>query len=346
MDGLTALRRLPAGLTARRAWPHRDGLAVEARTSGGTVVAMVLRADGVRLLRAADPALPALAPALARPGSTLLSHRPGRRAMVREPDGHFLKVLRPGRAGPVADGLRHAAGLLAGRRGAPQVPRVCAVDDLSGWVRLDAMPGTLLHTLLGQDPHAAVEACTRAGEAITVFQACAAAGLPRHTAAAEVAVLLHWLEDADGWAGTGLAAYAPAVVERLASLPEPVPVPCHRDLHDKQILAARTGGIGLLDLDTLCAADPALDPANLLAQLRLRALQGICSPAAAARCAGVLQARCAGPGAVEPAALAAYTASALLRLAAVYTFRPGPAGLAAQLAAAATSPDPATWRDL
>ena len=50
--------------------------------------------------------------------------------------------------------------------------------------------------------------------------------------------------------------------------------PCHRDLHDGQLLV-QGDGIALLDLDLLCRADATLDPANFLAHLALRELQGV-----------------------------------------------------------------------
>lgn len=325
---LPALRRLPAWLAPRRAWPHREGLAVEARDPGGRVVALVVTDDEIRLLPGRDRALPALAPATAR-GGELLGHRPGRRAVLRDPGGDYLKVVRPGRAHRVADGLDRAAALVAGRAGAPMVPAVLARDDRAGWVRLAPLPGPSLHGLLRTDAVAAESVSRQVRQAIAALQDAPPTGLPRHTHADEADVLRRWVDDADGWAGTDLAEHLPAVTGRLRSLPEPRWVPCHRDLHDRQILASGRGTVGLLDLDTLCAADPALDPANLLAHLELRTLQGHTPAATATRCATAVADR---PG---PVALAAYTAAALLRLAAVYTFRPGPPGLPARLAAAA-----------
>lgn len=174
---------------------------------------------------------------------------------------------------------------------------------------------------------------------MAVLQSAPVDGLARHGHGDEAVVLHRWAADADAWGGFGLAPYGAAVAERLTALPEPAWVPAHRDLHDKQLLAVGDR-VGLLDLDTLCRADPALDLANLLAPLRLRVLQGRCPPKIAARCAAVLL-RTAGLRA-EPAALDTYTAASLLRLAAVYTFRPGPAALPHRLAAAARHLHP--WR--
>jgi hypothetical protein len=337
VTALRALRRLPRELVVRRAWPHRDGLAVEARARGAGLVGAVITDDDVRVFAGQDPALPALAPALAA-GGALLGHRPARRAVLRVPDGRYLKVVRPGRAAPVVDGLAETAARLAGLAGAPLVPVVRAADPDAGWVRLDPLAGPTLHALLTVDPAAAVATCRRVGDVLATLRTAPADGLPRHGHADEVTVLRRWLADADGWSGSDLLGGSGPVVDALYALPAPRWVPCHRDLHDKQIVAM-AGALGLLDLDTLCAADPALDPANLLAHLHLRRAQGVCAPPTAVRCAQAVldPARTAG---VPDAALRAYTAAALLRLAAVYTFRPGPPGLPARLAAAATDPLP------
>ncbi|MEZ5973836.1 MAG: phosphotransferase [Planctomycetota bacterium] len=59
---------------------------------------------------------------------------------------------------------------------------------------------------------------------------------------------------------------------RFPDLPPHAWVACHRDLHDGQILISG-GRPVLLDLDLLCAADPALDAGNLTAHFLLRELQ-------------------------------------------------------------------------
>lgn len=343
MNGPPALRRLPAQLTARRAWPHRGGLAVEARTASGTIVGVLITDNDTHLLAVHDPALPALVLALTTPGTELLGHRPGRRAVLRHADGHYVKVVRPGRTGPVTDGLRQAAARLAGQTGAPAIPRVCTADPAAGWVQLDDLPGPSLHELLRNDPDAAVELCTRVAPAMAALRAAPAAELPRHTHADEAAVLQRWLHDADSWSSGNHAAlsdHVATVSERLLALTEPRWALCHRDLHDKQLIRIRPvrpgdPTVGLLDLDTLCAADPTLDQANLIAHLHLRVLQGHCTQETAARCARALH-----DPTLDPLALAAYTAATLLRLAAVYTFRPGPPDLPAQLAATTTPPPP------
>ncbi|MGI5283125.1 phosphotransferase [Nonomuraea polychroma] len=338
MTVLPALSRIPAGLTARRAWPHADGLAVEATTDEGTVVGLVVTDDQVRTLTPADPALPALGPALAEPGSVLLGHRPGRRAVLREAGGHYRKIVRPDRSHKVADGLRQARERLRGVTGAPQVPIVLAAEP--GWVRLAALPGPSLNVLLANAPDDAVAFCARVSVALAALLRAPVHDLTRHTASDEVAVLRRWTADADAACAIGLSAATEPVAAALLALPTPQWAVCHRDLHDKQLIAIASrpdGGsaVGLLDLDTLAAADPALDAGNLLAHLHLRTLRGHCAPDVATRCARALIGGELG-AALEPTALRIHTAAALLRLAGVYTFRPGQRDLPTRLAALAT----------
>nr|WP_269449940.1 phosphotransferase [Auraticoccus cholistanensis] len=112
-------------------------------------------------------------------------------------------------------------------------------------------------------------------------------------------------------------------------------VPLHRDLHDQQVLvdaeAGRAPRLGLLDCDTAVAGDPALDPGNLLAHLRLRVLQGLLRPDRAATAAAALGAVTGGSG---EESLRLHQRLTLLRLAGLYVWRPrwrhlGPALLAA-----------------
>ena len=334
----TVLARMPSGLTARRSWPHAEGLAVEAVGPAGELVGLVITPDLVRVLDAADTDLPALAPALRPPGAVLLGHRPGRRAVLRDADGQYVKIVRPGRARRVAEGLREARRRLDGLPGAPVVPAVLDLDDAAGRVRIAAVPGPSLHTLLAADPDAAVALCARLRAALAALRRADEAGLAPHGVDDEVAVLGRWTADADARSGRDLATTAGPVVAALRALPARPAVACHRDLHDKQVIAACAGVVGLIDLDTLAAADPALDTANLLAHLRLRVLQGRCGADTAARCA-----RAVTDPILDAAALRAFTAAALLRLAAVYTVRPGPPDLPGRLAALVPDPLPAAW---
>jgi aminoglycoside phosphotransferase (APT) family kinase protein len=123
---------------------------------------------------------------------------------------------------------------------------------------------------------------------------------------------------------------AAAAARRLASLPPVVPVPIHRDLHDKQVLVEPGGGIGVLDFDTLALGDPALDLGNLLAHLDLRALQHRCSEVDAERLGAALLDGYGTRTTLRERA-AAYAQATRVRLACVYAFRPSWPGLPDQL---------------
>lgn len=205
------------------------------------------------------------------------------------------------------------------------VPAVTGVDG-AGVVRLAAVPGPTLHALLGVGSARAVVTTARLADARDVLAAAPVGDLARHTVGDEAAVVAQWAGHAAAWDGPDLSDTAERVGAALRALPAVEPVVTHRDLHDKQVVA--TGpAVGLLDLDTLCAAHPALDRGNLLAHLRLRVLQGHCAPAPAAACA----ARVGRPD----RAVAVHTAAALTRLAGVHLFRPGPTDLPDRLHAAA-----------
>lgn len=313
-----------------RAWPGkvRDGIprvVLEGRDAQGRLRAGTWDRSGrTRLLPpGADPELPALAEAAH--GGELVVHRAGRRAVVRHPDA-FVKVVRPGR-GPELARATDAGHRLAALAGL-DAPRL--LDARSGHgatpdaVRLTVVPGRPLHDLSGLAPAEWVrawDAWARSWTRLQDLQETELPDLPVHTGTEEARVLRAWagraghlLEDT-GW---------PARLEELARLVEARPatrlVPTHRDLHDKQLLWDGAD-LGVLDLDTACRADPALDPANLAVHASLRQAQGIWSGAAAdvVRARAWRVARAAGVDA-EGWALAA--AATVARLVAVYAFRP------------------------
>lgn len=143
-----------------------------------------------------------------------------------------------------------------------------------------------------------------------------------HDAAAEVAVLRRWTELAGAWDAADVPGVE-AVAQALAAGPAEPPVLLHRDLHDRQVLVADDGSVGLLDFDLLAAGEPALDLANLLVHLELREHQGLLADAGVLRDA-VLEAY--RPSTATLTRLPAYAAATRLRLAAVYAFRPGVSG--------------------
>jgi hypothetical protein len=313
----------------RRAWPRdaehllldvgRDGgptagqwfadadraRSVADRTPGATVHGrLVLQPAG------ADRRLAGLPGLLAEPGTELLAHRPERRAVVRGPGG-YTKLVRPDRFPAVAAAAGRAAALPV------RVPRVLAADAGGGRLTTAALPGRPLHELL--DTPAAVPACRALGAALAALHAAPVpAGTPRHDAAAEAAVLHRWTDLARAW-GAADVAVPPAVLEELRTGGSGPAVPLHRDLHDRQVLVADDGPVGLLDFDLLAAGEPALDLANLLAHLSLRQRQGLVDDARPLRAAVLEGYR------LEPEVAARVPVHEVVtraRLAAVYAFRP------------------------
>ncbi|MFF2455111.1 phosphotransferase [Isoptericola sp. NPDC058082] len=308
----------PATAPGRGAGARTDGDPAAARgpvpVAGG---ALALQPDG------ADPRLPGLA-ARVRGGATLVAHRSGRRGVVRDPSGTYTKVTRPGRE-PADVAVPPAA------FATPEV-----LDRGDGFVTAAALPGRTLHELL-RDPGTPGGVLDGAGRAVGCglrrFQDAPPHGLAGHDVDAELAVVARWWGLAAAHGAT-TPADADAVVRRvravLAAAPAARPVLTHRDLHDKQLLVhvdddagpGKGVRVGLLDLDLAVVAHPMLDLANLLVHLELRAHQGACSPARAARTArAVLEGYGATP---DPGALRAWAVSARARLAAVYAFRPAP----------------------
>ncbi|MGY1885308.1 phosphotransferase family protein [Blastococcus sp. SYSU DS0753] len=287
--------------------------AVAEATVGATVHGgLVLQPQG------ADRRLRGLGELLAAPGAALLAHRPERRAVLRHggPDGAvaYTKVVRPDRL----------PGLLLAAQRVPRLPvrtpRLLGSDLGLGRLTTAALPGRPLHELLASA--AAVPACRSLGTALAALhRAPVPPGTPVHDAAAEVAVLRRWAE----LARTFGAADVPGVEDvarALADRPAGPPALLHRDLHDRQVLVADDGSVGLLDFDLLAAGEPALDVANLLVHLELREQQGLLGTAAVLRDAVLEGYR---PSTATLTRLPAYAAATRLRLAAVYAFRPGAA---------------------
>ena len=190
-----------------------------------------------------------------------------------------------------------------------------------------------LHDLLAE-PGSYVRALGHAvGEALARLHAVRVPDdLPAHDLAAEVAVTERWLALAAEHAEPplDLRAALRGVRRRVAEHTPGGRVVLHRDLHDKQLLVDERGDVGVLDLDLLAAGDPALDLANLLVHLELRARQGLLTGVAARAAADAVVAGYAPDDAVR-AALPLHARLTRLRLAGVYAFRPGSAAAAFHL---------------
>lgn len=321
-------------------------------TATSRAVVAILREPSV-LLQAggADRRLPGLAPLLAQPSAQLLVHRPERRAAVRlrEPsEVRYAKVVRPERVHRLVAASRALCQLGAGAFAVPDLVEVDARAGLTVW---SALPGISLHHLLrcttgpgvagpsgeaslscqpgGSSPPGTPEAHT-CEATLAVGRALRALHRLRpppntavHGAEEETALLSAWLKRVERFAPnhySACQAKAALVSRALASGRSPA-VLLHRDFYDKQVFVDAQGCIGLLDFDTLAVGEAALDIANALAHLELRALQGL---AAAPTAEAAALAMLAGyqPGAQVKHRLQAYTDASRLRLACVYACRP------------------------
>jgi aminoglycoside phosphotransferase (APT) family kinase protein len=234
------------------------------------------------------------------------------------------------------------------------VPKVLDLDEPAGVVTWSRLEGDCLHDLLADDERL-VEAARAAGRALRGLHGCEPApDASVHDAGAEIAMLAGQLDR--------LRALEPSVFSRLGDMPGRVfetlaqgscgAVPLHRDFHDKQVFVDAAGRPGILDFDTMAMGEPALDVANMLVHLELRALQKRCSPDAAGHAAEAFLGAY-GPDAAVRQRLAAYEAATRLRLACLYTWRPawrhlGPA-LLSSISLPCPPPQPASlscssWR--
>lgn len=104
--------------------------------------------------------------------------------------------------------------------------------------------------------------------AIKALQSLDLTGLPAHTGTDEACLLRQWLERCEAGRPELARCIAPGLTRLLPKMEQATnPLrPCHRDLHEKQVLVS-DGVAGLLDFDTLCLSDPVLDAGNLLAHL-------------------------------------------------------------------------------
>lgn len=313
---------------------HRVFRQTRAASEDDAGVALLPRSGVLLQPHGADRRLPALRRLAAQPDALLLAHRAESRGVVRHRhDGAvvYTKTVRPGRLPDLTAKSRVRVDGVA-------TPRVLTTDHLAASLTCDALPGSTLHALL-TDPAVSRHDVVAAGRAVGAAMARLHTTAPppqarRHDATEEVAVTEDWLRQAGSYGLLDARASPPptgAVALRglLAGTPSR-PAFLHRDLHDKQVLVDERGGVGILDLDLAAVGEPALDLANLLVHLDLRARQEWCPAGRSAECAqAVVEAY--APDADVWRRVPAYALSARLRLLAVYSFRPHGASAALAL---------------
>ena len=342
------LGRVLAGHRVRRAWPDDGYVVLETTDDGGRVGAGVWSpvvgfSASAASSASADERLPGLAEVLARWGerAQVVGHRLGKRAVLRTPDG-FVKVVRPSKARGVA--RRHqqvAAALAAGTTaGAPTVPRLVDVDEPAGLLTFATLPGAPLRPG-SPDALVALRVALEGWARTDVPD-----GLPEHGPRQEREVMATWVTHATHWgcvpvpllwALVRAAALADAALSQLepgAEVTRQDVVPgqsstprlralLHRDLHDGQLLVHRDPqgltAVGILDLDTACTGDPALDLGNLLTHLDLAAVLGTWTRADVDDAQVVLL---AGKDRTFRDRVEVYRLASRVRVVAVHAFRP------------------------
>lgn len=328
-----------AGVALRvtRAWPLPEESALILECADGEQRRAALWDQSGLRLQPTDTKLSALAEAA--PGGVVVSHRWGRRAVVHQGE-RYIKVVRRGRSSAIMRGIARAGVFAETFR----TPEVLELDDST--VTFSALEGLTLHDPAlfsavewGHAWHQVMGAWTRAvRDGASSLEVPGLSGLTdggetvTHGPAQEVQVLQRWaglvqpfIENPDL-----LWRNVETVSARLRGLPDVPLRPAHRDLHDKQLLWSPSAGPGLLDVDTACLADPALDLGNLRAHARLRVLQQLWAPHEARTVVAAVEAAAAQIG-VSSSALRVYEQAAALRLGCVYAVRPAYSAVAAGL---------------
>jgi len=193
----------------------------------------------------------------------LMAHRLGKRAVIRI-DFNQSRVFARVRA-------------IKSNEGKTRLARHCAIWEALGPDSsltipepLGALPQYGL-SLFGDLPGASPDFNrdhTAVAHSLDILQCLKIDGFPLHSGADESLLLRDWHLRCQIYhpeLATSLTSILERTYEELEVLVSSV-VPCHRDLHEKQI-HVHNGRAGFLDFDTLSMSDPGLDPGNLMAHL-------------------------------------------------------------------------------
>ena len=202
----------------------------------------------------------------------IISYRPGRRIVLGPAsgsDGNIIKAYKKSRAAQAAE--RYAVALSACEQGGFDVPELLQYEP--------GMDCLIMAKRLGQAPAITTDAAAvwmGIGTCLRRFQQSRVTdGLQEFSYRDELDVLDERARRLLLCLPTLPVRWQPGrerLEEAAADLLLAAKGLAHRDLHDGQfIVAGRT--ISLLDFDLICIADVALDAGNLLAHMKLRALQ-------------------------------------------------------------------------
>jgi Ser/Thr protein kinase RdoA (MazF antagonist) len=199
-----------------------------------------------------------------------------------------------------------------------RVPRPLGYLDEWRLLLMEDFAGTPLESL---EPAATAAAIPTAGRALAKLHRCHLEVEQRFTTEQEVDLLRGWVRVASLVEPSMKAGFGKALAEVEESLDrcrEFEPALVHRDFYDKQVVL-NDSEAAVIDFDTLCRSDPAIDLGNFLAHLRLAGLKGM------GNVRPLKERFLAAYGAASPDLLVhahAYTRSSLLRLACLHSLWP------------------------
>ncbi len=214
--------------------------------------------------------------------SAILNHRPGKRSILRLRDAEtglsvVVRCLRPG-AHRMEENLQTLealwrAGLRPGNRHGVRVPRTLGGDETLAAAVIEEIPALNLAESGAWDDE---ERERVAATALAGFHALDLRPARLHSVDEELALLDGWVEFILRLRPELQQLLVPAqaaVAARLRALPPRPPTLTHRDFYAKQVLYDGEQ-ITLLDFDTICLGDPALDLGNHLAHQQVTADPG------------------------------------------------------------------------
>jgi hypothetical protein len=244
------------------------------------------RLHGLQLLRSPKlvrAALPPISDGPSHRSAELLAHRLGKRCVVRFGGsdratqggaGVIAKMFPAGRGRAQAAHKTMCelwqAGLAEGN--AVRIPRALAVVPDWDMVLMEDVSREPVCCLSGDDPGAGVQA---AGRALRALHRCEVRVGRRHGVDEEQAILDSWVELVSAVYPHRRDVFRQArawTVTELQRCREFEPAVVHRDFHEKQVALGARATV-LMDFDTLCLSDPAIDIGNFIAHLQLAGLE-------------------------------------------------------------------------
>jgi aminoglycoside phosphotransferase (APT) family kinase protein len=277
-----------------------------------------------------DVALPGIRVALQRPEAALVSHRPGRRAVVRvdaPTQTSFIKIVEPARIDRLITTLRTAA---TAEGDDLRVPHITAIDEPHGCLEMTSIPGDPLSSIHeGESFSRALEAAGAALRLLHNARPPESWTARCHGPEAEFESLSRWLDFATTFAPDVAKRARPLIESLRASMPEAgLETMIHRDFHEGQVIVTE-GRAGIIDFETLALGDSALDIGNMIAHLEWRSLTTRDVKSRTVQWTASLLSGYAGqpsdslPGFTTVASIDWYRRMSHVRLLCVHAFRPG-----------------------